>query len=217
VSDAVLGTPTATDDAPGVVVTRSGVPAGNVFPLGTTIVTYTATDVVGNTATATQRVTVTDTTPPSLTVPANAEYQLVSDVPAGHAGDATATDNCGAVTVTMVETNNNGAGSPASPLIIKRTFTATDAAGNTATAAQTITVRITESSLCVLTRRLVTKDGVASSLCAKLDNAAAMRDRGNVKAAANILNAYINEVEAQRGKAIGTGDADLLILLASGL
>src|SRR5207253_7221029 len=81
VSDTELGTPTATDDAPGVVVTRSGVPAGNAFPLGTTIVTYTATDAVGNTATATQRVIVTDTTPPSLVVPADAEYKLVSDVP----------------------------------------------------------------------------------------------------------------------------------------
>jgi hypothetical protein len=38
------------------------------------------------------------------------------------------------------ETNNGGAGSIASPLIITRTFTATDAATNTASASQTITV-----------------------------------------------------------------------------
>jgi predicted extracellular nuclease len=217
VTDAELGTPAATDDAPGVVVTRGGVPAGNAFPLGTTIVTYTATDAVGNSATATQRVIVTDTTPPSLTVPADAEYKLVSDVPAGQAGDATATDNCGAVSVTMLEANNGGAGSPASPLIITRTFTASDAASNTTAAVQTITVRVNEASLCALTRRLVTKDGVASSLCAKLANAAAARARGNLKAAQNILGAYVNEVNAQRGKAIPTEDADLLILLARGL
>ncbi|HVD31175.1 MAG TPA: Ig-like domain-containing protein [Methylomirabilota bacterium] len=218
VSDAALGTATATDDAPGVVMTRTGVPAGNLFPLGTTTITYTATDAAGNTATATQRVIVTDTTPPSITAPADAEYELVSDVPAGHASDATASDNCpGTVTVTLSETNNGGAGSPASPLIITRTFTATDAAGNTATATQTITVRVSESSLCVLTRRVVTNDGVANSLCAKLDNAAAARDRGNLNAAQNMLNAYMNEVNAQRGKAISTEDADLLILLATGL
>ncbi len=217
VSEAALGTATATGDAPGVVVTRTGVPAGNVFPLGTTTVTYAATDAVGNTATATQRVTVTDTTAPSIAVPADAEYQLVSDVPAGHPTDATASDNCGAVTVTMVETNNGGAGSPASPLIITRTFTATDTAGNTASAKQTITVRVNETSLCTLTRRLVSKEGVADSLCVKLANAAGARDRGNQKAAQNILKAYINEVEAQRGKAIATEDAELLILLATGL
>ncbi|HKC90511.1 MAG TPA: hypothetical protein VKE23_04185, partial [Candidatus Limnocylindria bacterium] len=60
-------------------------------------------------------------------------------------------------------------------------------------------------------------DGIAKSLCAKLENAAAARDRGNAKAAAKVLKAYANEVEAQRGKAIATADADLLILLASGL
>ena len=74
-----------------------------------------------------------------------------------------------------------------------------------------------EVILCALAQRVVTKDGVASSLCAKLDNAAAARDRGNLKAAQNILKAFMNEVNAQRGKAITAEDADLLILLASRL
>jgi hypothetical protein len=39
-----------------------------------------------------------------------------------------------------VESSNGGAGSPASPLIITRAYTATDAAGNAASAIQTITV-----------------------------------------------------------------------------
>src|SRR2546423_8450097 len=120
VSDAELGMPTATDDAPGAIVTRTGVPAGNLFLVGTTTVTYTATDVVGNTASASQRVIVTDTTPPSIKAPADAEYQLVSDVPIGHASDATASDNCGAVTVTMVEANNGGAGPPPRPPVDHR-------------------------------------------------------------------------------------------------
>jgi hypothetical protein len=50
------------------------------------------------------------------------------------------TDNCGVPIVTVTESNNGGAGSPASPLVIKRTFTATDSAGNVGSATQTITV-----------------------------------------------------------------------------
>ena len=74
-----------------------------------------------------------------------------------------------------------------------------------------------EATLCSLALRVAAKDGVASSLCAKLDNAAAARARGNPKAAENILKSFTNEVNAQRGKSITSDDADLLILLASRL
>ena len=52
VSDAVLGQPSATDNCGSAVVVRSGVAAGNLFPVGLTTVTYTATDSGGATATA---------------------------------------------------------------------------------------------------------------------------------------------------------------------
>ncbi|HEY6232888.1 MAG TPA: HYR domain-containing protein, partial [Pyrinomonadaceae bacterium] len=48
--DTTLGLPTINDNCAGVTFARSGVPAGNVFPLGNTTVTYTATDRSGNTA-----------------------------------------------------------------------------------------------------------------------------------------------------------------------
>src|SRR5207247_2304754 len=70
VSDATLGSASASDNCPGVAVTRSGVPSGNVFPVGTTTVTYKATDASGNTTTATQTVTVIDNTLPIITPPA---------------------------------------------------------------------------------------------------------------------------------------------------
>src|SRR4029079_5395447 len=70
--DASLGTGSATDNCPGVGgVTRSGVPAGNVFPVGNTTVTYSATDAAGNTGSATQTVTVIDNTAPVISCPAN--------------------------------------------------------------------------------------------------------------------------------------------------
>ena len=61
-----LGSPTVSDvcdPAPGVTNDAPG-----VFPLGETLVTWTATDASGNTATAQQTVTVVDTTRPKLTV-----------------------------------------------------------------------------------------------------------------------------------------------------
>jgi hypothetical protein len=65
--DAVVtvGTPNAQDNCAGVAVSRT--PSGNTFPVGTTTVTWTATDWAGNTATATQTVTVIDNTAPVIT------------------------------------------------------------------------------------------------------------------------------------------------------
>jgi predicted extracellular nuclease len=80
-----------------------------------------------------------------------------------------------------------------------------------------VDLRTTFASLCALTRDLVTKGGVADSLCAKLDAAAASLARGNVKTHDNQLKAYSNEVNAQRGKSISEADADRLISLADTL
>ncbi len=55
-SGVVLGSPAANDNCPGVTVSND---APSTFPVGTTVVTWTATDASGNTATCTQNVTVT--------------------------------------------------------------------------------------------------------------------------------------------------------------
>jgi hypothetical protein len=140
INDEDLGTATANDNCPNFMLSRSAIPLGNIFPLGDTFITYTITDNSGNTASDTQKVTVTDTTPPLISAPANAEYQCLSEVPAANSGNATATDNCSTPSVTVSESNNGGTGSSISPLIITRTFTATDTAGISASATQTITV-----------------------------------------------------------------------------
>lgn len=145
--DATLGTATANDNCPGVVVTRSGVPAGNVFPLGNTTVTYTATDKSGNTATDTQVVTVTDNTPPVVTAPAAVTLFTGPGATACSVtvanldqtlGTGSATDNCpgvGAVTRIGVPAGN------VFPLgATQITYSATDAHGNTGTAIQVVTV-----------------------------------------------------------------------------
>ena len=58
----------AVDDEDGVPVTTK---APSVFPLGPTVVTFSATDSAGNAGTAQTTVAVVDTTPPDVTAPAN--------------------------------------------------------------------------------------------------------------------------------------------------
>jgi len=130
--DTTLGTGSATDNCPGVgVVARSGVPAGNNFPVGTTTVTYSATDAGGNTGSATQTVTVIDNTVPVITTngqtlsmwPPNHKYstfQLTQFVTG-------ASDNCGSVSINDVVIekvtsdeieNGNGDGNTLNDIVI---------------------------------------------------------------------------------------------------
>lgn len=68
VSDDQLEQATVGDNCPGgITITRSGVPADHLFPVGTTTLTYTATDAAGNTAESTQAVAVIDDTVSGIT------------------------------------------------------------------------------------------------------------------------------------------------------
>ena len=101
--------------------------------------TFTATDACGNASTAVQTITVEDTTAPEFaSVPADYTVECSDDMPMDA---ASATDNCGPVTVTEeVATTHGGC---AGEYILTRTFTATDDCGNSATAQQVITVEDT--------------------------------------------------------------------------
>ena len=145
VSDAQLGTANASDNSGQVSIARSGVPGGNVFPAGTTTLTYTATDGAGNTNTATQTVTVIDNTAPTVSAPAPASVNADST---GHAtipdvvALTTASDNCGPVTVTQSPLAGTVVGAGTYTI----TITATDAHGNTNTATTTFTVNAVDNS-----------------------------------------------------------------------
>jgi Ca2+-binding RTX toxin-like protein len=140
VSDASLGNATATDNVPGVTVSRVGVPAGNLFPIGVTTIPWTALDVFGNTTVKTQTVTVNDVERPTLTIPANVSLTTTGTTLAltsAQLGSATASDNSGSVTLTR-------SGVPAGNVFgvgtTTITYTATDAAGNATTLTQTVTI-----------------------------------------------------------------------------
>ena len=139
----VVAGSSASDNCGGSVTLSQSPAAGTLVGTGTHTITVTATDAAGNSSTATTTLTVNDTTPPTITAPANATYECASNVPAANPSQATASDTCGTPTVTVSESNNGGAGTPASPLVITRVYTATDGASNTASATQTITVKDT--------------------------------------------------------------------------
>ncbi|PCJ80440.1 MAG: hypothetical protein COA49_08175, partial [Bacteroidetes bacterium] len=96
---------------------------------------FTTTDDCGNASSATQTITIIDTTAPVLSIPAD----YTAECSDAHPMDAaTATDNCGAVTIDIVETTTPGISSE--NYTITRVFTATDDCGNSITASQIITI-----------------------------------------------------------------------------
>ncbi|MBL9120515.1 MAG: hypothetical protein JNL80_11445 [Phycisphaerae bacterium] len=138
---------TATDACGPITITHQG-DAGNggagcaASPLVVTR-TYRATDGSGNFAEETQIFLVIDVTAPSFVgFPANQSLGCPGDVPPANPGALTATDGCGGgVAITHVgDVSNGGNGCPESPLVVTRTYRATDACGNATTQAQVFTV-----------------------------------------------------------------------------
>ena len=113
--------------------------AGNCAGNYTITRAFTATDECGNMTSATQTITVQDTTAPEFTsVPADYTVECSDDMPMD---DAMASDNCGEVTITVEAVTT--AGDCTGNYTITRTFTATDDCGNSSMATQTITVQDT--------------------------------------------------------------------------
>jgi len=130
--------PTGSDNC-GVLSLTSDVAPGTFLPLGVTTVTYTVTDLSGNVVTASFNVTVEDTEAPVISgMPANITETLTGGLctQAVTWAEPTATDNCGGVTLTA--TALPGDSFPAGSTRV--TYTATDDAGNTATATFTVTL-----------------------------------------------------------------------------
>lgn len=121
-------------DACGAVTVSSV--AARRFPLGTTSISFTATDRVGLTATCSSSVTVRDTTPPTLACPAPVVAECTANRQATvNPGVAQVSDVCGGASAT-------GPGAGSYPLgTTPVTFTARDEAGNGASCASSVTVR----------------------------------------------------------------------------
>ena len=122
---------TATDNCGQVTVTFTDREAPGDCPQERIITrTFTAVDECGNEDTATQTITIQDTQAPVFTnVPDNITLECDQTLPTDN---ATATDNCGQVTVTF--TDREAPGDCPQERVITRTFTAVDECGNEDTA-----------------------------------------------------------------------------------
>ena len=150
--------PTATDNCSGTLIRSRSHAPGDVFPVGVTTVTYTFADAAGNVSLpCTFTVTVSDNTVPIITCPAN-----IVNPPINTAGclatvvtaNPTFSDNCQATRLTWAITGAGITPAATSPItginflgtrtfnfgVTTVTYTATDAAGNSATCSYTVSV-----------------------------------------------------------------------------
>jgi len=132
-------TPGLIDNCPGGGLNPPTKMPGSTFNIGTTTVVYTATDAAGNPATCSFNVNVVDNTPPvlitgcpgNITVNANASCQAVVNWTA-----PSFTDNCGGVALATTKAPGSTFEKGTTTVV----YTATDAAGKTATCSFNVTV-----------------------------------------------------------------------------
>jgi hypothetical protein len=180
----------ATDIVDGAVPVTCAPSSGSTFPLGTTEVGCSTTDTRGNATSTTFRVTVHDTTAPTIAFAGEGTYDVDETVSI----TCSATDLVSAATCSPTSMSAPAASFTAGPH--STSFSATDAAGNRATAVATFEITPTIAGMTNLTTARVTKEQLASSLAAKLQNGS--------------LQAYRQQLRAQVGKGVTQADADLL-------
>ena len=137
---AVSFTVTANDAADGAITPSCTRASGSTFPIGTTTVTCAATDLEGNRASGSFRVTVQDTMAPSLTLPGDIAVEAIGSAGAVVTFAATATDLVdGARTVSCTPASGNTFAIATTTV----NCSASDSRGNTATGSFAVTVRDT--------------------------------------------------------------------------
>jgi hypothetical protein len=183
-------------------------------------VTGTATDRAGNSASTTVRGINIDKTKPIISIisPQAKDYDntetfkvvwMVTDSLSGVATENGVLDGAAVANGQSIELLLLAAGSHTV------TVEAMDKANNAASASVTFHVKVEIDGLLAATRRMcslgwIHKKGICKSLEAKLNAAKAAIERGQSSAAKNQFRAFINELKAQRGKAVDQRAYDLL-------
>jgi hypothetical protein len=150
------------------IATISSNAPGN-FPVGATTVTWTATDIFGNSSTQDQVITVTDLEKPRIKAPGTISVAAATDacgISISNLGTPVTSDNCGIASIS----NNAPAFFPVGTTVV--TWTVTDIHGNvTDTAKQT--VRVIDNTVPVVITKPITiqlVNGTASISVADINN-----------------------------------------------
>ena len=153
--------PTAADNCSVATFVSSHQP-GDFFPVGTTTVAYTATDIHGNVITSSFTVTINDTEKPVISgTPSN----ITQSNDAGICGAVvtwtapTATDNSGIAT--FVSSHQSGDVFPEGTTTV--TYTATDIHGNVLTSSFTVTINDTEKPVVIALPLITSVDYISNS------------------------------------------------------
>ena len=159
------------------------------------------------------RVAVVDVTPPTIGFSTHAATYMV--------------DEHVSITCTATDAESGLASNTCAPIdgdayvfgLGQHTFsaTATDNAGNSASASTSFTVSVSFASLSNLTRRFVTKTDVADALVGYLQDAEQARAKGKARQADAKLDDYRHGVQAQIGKSITAERGSILIGLSQAL
>jgi hypothetical protein len=207
---------TGSQAQPETVIPHTGTgPASAGFPVtteGTTTVSFSATDSAGNKSQPITRQVKLDKTPPVIVVNGNAGTYTV--------------DQTIDITCTILDALSGVASSSCPPIKVpaytldpgaqSRSVSATDIAGNTATATVTFTVAVNASGMTNLIKTFIGQSSpqLVDSYKALLEQIS----RANTAAAkAGAVTAFVNAVNAQAGNAFTQPQAATLLRLAGGL
>ncbi len=204
-------------DPDGTISSSAQLPAGP-YGKGTTNITLTVTDNQGASNSCTGTVTVVDQQAPILTCPVPQVIDATGPGGAVATFSPTVSDNCsGAIAVSC--TPASGSTFPIGSTSVS--CSATDGSANSSSCGFTVSVTAAAGQISNLIGTVQTfnlKQGIANSLDAKLQNILAALNAaqgGSVASTCNQLNAFINETQAQAGKALTVDQANQLITSAN--
>lgn len=158
--------PTATDARDGAVVASCAPSSGTLFPIGTRVVTCTASDRSGNSSSVEFRVIVRDTTPPALALPSDPIVEAIAASGAAVQFSGSAQDIVdGAVALGCVP--SSGSTFPIGTTEVS--CSAIDAHGNSASGTLQVTVRDTTAPRLTLPSDLVVEATGASGAAVQIN------------------------------------------------
>ncbi len=200
------GTATATDNCdPSPDITFTDVTVGGACPQERTITrTWMAIDACGNSSSCVQSIFVDDSTAPVISCPVNMTIQCTDSTLPANTGTASATDNCDLLpTITFTDISLGGA--CPQDHTITRTWTATDACGNSSQCDQIIFIEdnVAPSILCPVN---VTIQCLESILPANTGTATAT-DNCDLTPSITFVDAIVPGVCVQEGTILRTWSA----------